>query len=338
MRRLMDARDARAHGRAQARAFAEANDVREPYSAILDSEAYRRRRKSEKLLAELLARRGRRPAHEREPASTPSALGRGSGASPPASRSRGPSTARSRVTRGIGEVARTVAALLRVRRARVPARGRLPGARRRAARGRARCGSRCGSPRRRRARSSSAEELREGLSDLAFTDAYRVPYPYRAAAAPPPARGRAARGLGGRAPARPRRQLELRPRRLVRRERVRRSTSTRSASSARPSACASSGPCSARYHPVILDNVRRLREISGLDEVSFHMSGTEAVMQAVALARYHTRPQPPRALLRRLPRLVGRRAARRRQSARRARRLHARRNERGHAARARDAP
>ncbi|MGH8732712.1 MAG: aminotransferase class III-fold pyridoxal phosphate-dependent enzyme, partial [Burkholderiales bacterium] len=34
---------------------------------------------------------------------------------------------------------------------------------------------------------------------------------------------------------------------------------------------------------------RRLTEISGLDELSFHMSGTEAVMQAVRLARYHTR-------------------------------------------------
>jgi glutamate-1-semialdehyde 2,1-aminomutase len=43
------------------------------------------------------------------------------------------------------------------------------------------------------------------------------------------------------------------------------------------------------YHPVIAANVRRLRELSGLDEVSFHMSGTEAVMQAVRLARYHTR-------------------------------------------------
>jgi glutamate-1-semialdehyde 2,1-aminomutase len=42
------------------------------------------------------------------------------------------------------------------------------------------------------------------------------------------------------------------------------------------------------YHPVITDNVARLRAISGLDEVSFHMSGTEAVMQAVRLARYHT--------------------------------------------------
>ena len=49
------------------------------------------------------------------------------------------------------------------------------------------------------------------------------------------------------------------------------------------------GPVLGPYHPVIADNVRRLREISGLDEVSFHMSGTEAVMQAVRLARYHTR-------------------------------------------------
>jgi glutamate-1-semialdehyde 2,1-aminomutase len=43
------------------------------------------------------------------------------------------------------------------------------------------------------------------------------------------------------------------------------------------------------YHPVVVENVARLREISGMDEVSFHMSGTEAVMQAVRLARYHTR-------------------------------------------------
>jgi len=49
------------------------------------------------------------------------------------------------------------------------------------------------------------------------------------------------------------------------------------------------GPVLGPYHPVVAYNVRRLREISGLDEVSFHMSGTEAVMQAVRLARYHTR-------------------------------------------------
>ena len=42
------------------------------------------------------------------------------------------------------------------------------------------------------------------------------------------------------------------------------------------------------YHPVVADNVKRLARISGQDEVSFHMSGTEAVMQAVRLARYHT--------------------------------------------------
>jgi glutamate-1-semialdehyde 2,1-aminomutase len=49
------------------------------------------------------------------------------------------------------------------------------------------------------------------------------------------------------------------------------------------------GPVLGPYHPIIMDNVRRLCAISGLDEVSFHMSGTEAVMQAVRLARYHTR-------------------------------------------------
>jgi glutamate-1-semialdehyde 2,1-aminomutase len=49
------------------------------------------------------------------------------------------------------------------------------------------------------------------------------------------------------------------------------------------------GPVLGAYHPAVADNVRRLCEISGLDEVSFHMSGTEAVMQAVRLARYHTR-------------------------------------------------
>ena len=49
------------------------------------------------------------------------------------------------------------------------------------------------------------------------------------------------------------------------------------------------GPVLGPYHPVIADNVKRLKALSGCDEVSFHMSGTEAVMQAVRLARYHTR-------------------------------------------------
>jgi glutamate-1-semialdehyde 2,1-aminomutase len=42
------------------------------------------------------------------------------------------------------------------------------------------------------------------------------------------------------------------------------------------------------YHESVLRNVQRLAALSGLEDVSFHMSGTEAVMQAVRLARYHT--------------------------------------------------
>jgi glutamate-1-semialdehyde 2,1-aminomutase len=49
------------------------------------------------------------------------------------------------------------------------------------------------------------------------------------------------------------------------------------------------GPALGSYHPLIGENVNAIKDISGLDEVSFHMSGTEAVMQAVRLARYHTK-------------------------------------------------
>jgi glutamate-1-semialdehyde 2,1-aminomutase len=49
------------------------------------------------------------------------------------------------------------------------------------------------------------------------------------------------------------------------------------------------GPVLGSYHPCVLDNVKQLCDISGQEEVSFHMSGTEAVMQAVRLARYHTK-------------------------------------------------
>jgi glutamate-1-semialdehyde 2,1-aminomutase len=48
------------------------------------------------------------------------------------------------------------------------------------------------------------------------------------------------------------------------------------------------GPVLGSYHPCVLDNAQQLCELSGMEEVSFHMSGTEAVMQAVRLARYHT--------------------------------------------------
>lgn len=49
------------------------------------------------------------------------------------------------------------------------------------------------------------------------------------------------------------------------------------------------GPLLGSLHPVVARNVERLRALSGQDAVSFHMSGTEAVMQAVRLARYHTK-------------------------------------------------
>lgn len=48
------------------------------------------------------------------------------------------------------------------------------------------------------------------------------------------------------------------------------------------------GPVLGPLHPMVAENIARLREISGLDEVSFHMSGTEAVMAAVRLARFNT--------------------------------------------------
>src|SRR5205814_9632634 len=49
------------------------------------------------------------------------------------------------------------------------------------------------------------------------------------------------------------------------------------------------GPVLGAYPSLVADNAARLARISSKDEVSFHMSGTEAVMQAVRLARYHTR-------------------------------------------------
>ncbi len=42
-------------------------------------------------------------------------------------------------------------------------------------------------------------------------------------------------------------------------------------------------------HPITLDNVAMLKEISGQEEVSFHLSGTEAVMSAIRLVRFNTR-------------------------------------------------
>jgi len=54
------------------------------------------------------------------------------------------------------------------------------------------------------------------------------------------------------------------------------------------SAVAELGAMLGAYHPVMAYNLRRLSEISGHEQASFHMSGTEAVMQAVRVAQYNT--------------------------------------------------
>jgi len=132
-----------------------------------------------------------------------------------------------------------------------------------------------------------AAELREGLSDLRFTSAYRVPFQFSAmvrAHLPAGTFVRASHGplltdlddnlfydLAGSYGAN-----------LLGYE-------TYKATIAEGAALAAElGPVLGAYHPVVADNVARLRALSGMDEVSFHMSGTEAVMQAVRLARYHS--------------------------------------------------
>ncbi len=49
------------------------------------------------------------------------------------------------------------------------------------------------------------------------------------------------------------------------------------------------GPVLGPLHPLVAENISLLKSISKLDEVSFHMSGTEAVMAAVRMARFNTR-------------------------------------------------
>ena len=131
-------------------------------------------------------------------------------------------------------------------------------------------------------------EAREGISDLQFTAAYRVPFPFSAhvrAHLPSGAFMASAQGvtltdldgnvaydLGGSYGVN-----------LLGTDAYR-GCLDRGAARVR-----ALGPVLGPYHPVVADNVARLRALSGLDEVSFHMSGTEAVMQAVRLARYHTR-------------------------------------------------
>lgn len=133
-----------------------------------------------------------------------------------------------------------------------------------------------------------ASELRNGLSDAEFVDNYRVPFQFRelartnlpVATVADATRGGELRDLDGNW------NYDLGGSYGVNLfgSEFYKSCIERSVERARDL-----GLVLGSYHPVVADNVRRLREISGLDEVSFHMSGTEAVMQAVRLARYHTR-------------------------------------------------
>ena len=49
------------------------------------------------------------------------------------------------------------------------------------------------------------------------------------------------------------------------------------------------GPVLGPLHPIVGENLAMIKAVSKLDEVSFHMSGTEAIMCAVRLAAFNTR-------------------------------------------------
>ena len=134
---------------------------------------------------------------------------------------------------------------------------------------------------------AEAEPLAERLSDVAFTKAYRVPFPFRAllpSALRQPSvltasRGTSVRDVDGNW----RHDLSGAYGVNVFGYDFYKSCIDEANEMARPL-----GPALGPYHPVVADNAERLARIAGLDEVSFHMSGTEAVMQAVRLARYST--------------------------------------------------
>ncbi|WP_180682599.1 aminotransferase class III-fold pyridoxal phosphate-dependent enzyme [Tepidicella baoligensis] len=130
-------------------------------------------------------------------------------------------------------------------------------------------------------------EAREGLPDLRFTGRYRVPFPFSAYARahlPMGAFWASAQGvtltdLDGNE------HLDLTGSYGVNVFGVDFYKACMAEGAAMGAAL---GPVLGGYHPCVADNVARLKALSGMDDVSFHMSGTEAVMQAVRLARYHT--------------------------------------------------
>ncbi|MDR7148370.1 glutamate-1-semialdehyde 2,1-aminomutase [Hydrogenophaga palleronii] len=131
-------------------------------------------------------------------------------------------------------------------------------------------------------------QAREGLADLQFTSAYRVPFQFspiasqrlRVGAFVQSAEGKTVTDLDGN------QLIDLTGSYGVNVFGVDfyKACMAEGAAMAEPL-----GPVLGAYHPCVAEVVTRLKTISGHDQVSFHMSGTEAVMQAVRLARYHTR-------------------------------------------------
>jgi glutamate-1-semialdehyde 2,1-aminomutase len=135
---------------------------------------------------------------------------------------------------------------------------------------------------------ASTKIARESISDLQFTGAYRVPFQYRHYLGQQLSVG----GFAGSAEGIYLTDLDG--------ERFMDLTGSygvnvfghdfyKSCMAEGSARAASLGAVLGSYHPSVAWNAEELQRISGLEEVSFHMSGTEAVMQAVRLARYHTR-------------------------------------------------
>ncbi|MGH8497622.1 MAG: aminotransferase class III-fold pyridoxal phosphate-dependent enzyme [Methylococcales bacterium] len=132
-----------------------------------------------------------------------------------------------------------------------------------------------------------SESLEAGISDVCFTNAYRVPFPFRNLVREHLKVGQVAVETSG---------VKIKDLDGVWRYDLSGSYGVNVFGYDFYKACLEQGfakaqklgPVLGPYHPVIRENVEKLKAISGLDEVSFHMSGTEAVMQAVRLARYHT--------------------------------------------------
>jgi glutamate-1-semialdehyde 2,1-aminomutase len=131
--------------------------------------------------------------------------------------------------------------------------------------------------------------IKEGLSDIRFTDTNRVPFPFQAVV-----RSRLSVSTVVKASEGPwlidaagNRALDVSGSYGVN---VCGYDRYKAFAKAGVETCASLGPnVLGPLHPVIAPVIASLRKISGLEEVSFHMSGTEAVMCAVRLARFNTR-------------------------------------------------